>query len=225
MDTKELIGLLNSVSTRTLLFVDYCKSGQTLQGENLTVDLATGRFHVPDGLLSGESCLGEYAIKSILRWCGRNDHNSGDWFFVPFSCSILSCSRFLLSFRLLETSQRDRYIAIIDDCPIAPNNDLSFCVEYSSLQKKYTFYHGKKVNMFSKPKLTHDERFCLAAFSHGLGVEATAGMMNCSSSKIKQLRLSIREKFSVGKLVEVLPLNELVTFINIMGSSPDTSCF
>ena len=71
--------------------------------------------------------------------------------------------------------------------------------------------------MFSKPKLTHDERFCLAAFSHGLGVEATAGMMNCSSSKIKQLRLSIREKFSVGKLVEVLPLNELVTFINIMG--------
>ena len=53
MDTKELIGLINSVSTRTLLFVDYCKSGQTLQGENLTVDLATGRFHVPDGLLSG----------------------------------------------------------------------------------------------------------------------------------------------------------------------------
>ncbi|MGN1215321.1 MAG: helix-turn-helix transcriptional regulator, partial [Candidatus Cryptobacteroides sp.] len=83
---------------------------------------------------------------------------------------------------------------------------------------KYTFFHGQKVDKFSKPKLTHDEKYCLAAFAHGLSIEATAGMMNCSSSKIKQLRQFIREKFSVGKLVEVLPLNELITFINFLYS-------
>lgn len=216
MDTMELVGLLNSVSTRTLFIVDYCKSGHTLQGDSLTVDLVAGRFHVTDGLLSGESCLGEDPIKSLLRWCGKNDHDSGDWVFVPVLCNILIHSRFLLSFRLVQTSQRDRYIAIIDDCPISPINDLSFCVEYSSLQEQYTFFHGQKVNKFSKPKLTHDEKYCLAAFAHGLGVEATASMMSCSSSKIKQLRLSIRDKFNVGKLVEVLPLNELITFINFL---------
>ncbi|MGN0202491.1 MAG: helix-turn-helix transcriptional regulator [Candidatus Cryptobacteroides sp.] len=216
MDTMELVGLLNSVSTRTLFIVDYCKSGQTLQGGTLTVDLATGRFHVKDELLSGECCLGEDAIQSLLLWCGKNDYDSGDWVFVPFFCNTLIHSRYLHSLRLVQTSQRDRYIAIIDDCPISPNNDLSFCVEYSSLQEQYTFSHGQKVDKFSKPKLTHDEKYCLAAFAHGLGVEATANMMNCSSSKIKQLRLSIRDKFNVGKLVEVLPLNELITFINLL---------
>ena len=215
MDTKELIGLINSVSTRSIFIVDYLKFDKTLQGDNIKVDLETGCCHVVISSCSGEYLLDESSIHSALQWC-ENNHNSGDWIIVPVVYDSLVQRRFPLSFRLVNTSQHDRYIVIVDDCLLYPSSyDMSFCVEYSSILKQYTVSHGGTVYKFCKPLLTYDEKSCLAAFLHGYDVSTTAKWMNCSSSKIKQLRMSLTEKFNVERLVEVVPINQLITFINL----------
>lgn len=216
MESVDLLRLLDSVSTRRIFILEYCKDEDILQCESGRIDISGGNVLFDRRLLTCDYRISSFSRTSIKCWLNQESHKEGDWILIPIS-RVVGEDEIFHSLRLLWTSEEFKVITIIDASPVYAGKETFYSVEYSSYSMNYSFFNGTSERCISFTSLTPDEERCLYECARGRTVKQTSIAMRCSIAKVKVLRNSIMKKFNARNIFDALTINQLVAFFKVFG--------